>query len=122
MTYRFTPPSEELSHRLLGTVPYRDRLPAGRLMPPVGMLRGDVRSLRELYLLLTPDARSLPGVNLSAMSDWVGRVIGDSELAHALRNATENAGSYVEGCVNVYELVGLRLQQAREVAGQEVLT
>ena len=122
MTYRFTPPSEELSHRLLGTVPYRDRLPAGRLMPPVGMLRGDVRSLRELHLLLTPDARSLPGVNLSAMSDWVGRVIGDCELAHALRNATERAGSYVEGCVNVYELVGLRLQQAREVAGQEVLT
>jgi hypothetical protein len=122
MTYRFTPPSEELSHRLLGTVPYRDRLPAGRLMPPVGMLRGDVRSLRELHLLLTPDGRSLPGVNLSAMSDWVGRVIGDSELAHALRNATERAESYVEGCVNVYELVGLRLQQAREVAGQEVLT
>lgn len=121
MTHQMNRPDQTLAHKILSTVPYRDRLPAGRLMPPVGMLRGDVRSLRELYLLLTPDARSLPGVNLSAMSDWVGRVIGDSELAHALRNATENAGSYVEGCVNVYELVGLRLQQAREVAGQEVL-
>ncbi len=122
MTYRFTPPSEELSHRLLGTVPYRNRLPAGRLMPPVGMLRGDVRSLHELRLLLTPDVRSLAGINLNALAEWVKEVIGDSELAHALRNATEKAGSYVEGCLNVYELVGLRLQQAREVAGQEELT
>jgi len=59
---------------------------------------------------------------LTALANWVQRVIGDGELAHALRNATENAGSYVEGCLRVYELVGLRLEQARDVAGQEVLT
>ena len=45
------------------------------------MLPGDVRSLRELHLLLTPDVRSLPGVNLDALADWVEEVIGDSELA-----------------------------------------
>ena len=122
MTYHFTQPSEELSRRLLGTAPYKDRLPAGRLMPPVGIIPGHVRSLRELHLLLTPDARSLPGLSLTALANWVQRVIGDGELAHALRNATENAGSYVEGCLRVYELVGLRLEQARDVAGQEVLT
>ena len=121
MMRHFAQPSEELSRRLLGTVPYRDRLPAGRLMPPVGIIPGHVRSLRELHLLLTPDARSLPGLSLTALADWVERIIGDLELAQALRNATENAGSYAEGCLTVYELVGLRLQQAREATGQEVL-
>jgi hypothetical protein len=122
MMRHFAQPSEELSRRLLGTVPYKDRLPAGRLMPPVGIIPGHVRSLRELHLLLTPDARSLPGLSLTALANWVQRAIGDLDLAHALRNATENAGSYVEGCLTVYELVGLRLEQAREVVGQEFLT
>ena len=122
MNHHLSPPSEELSRRLLGTVPYRDRLPAGRLFPPVGIIPGHVRSLGELHLLLTPDVRSLPGLSLTALADWVQRIIGDLELAHALRNATENSGSYVENCLTVYELVGLRLQQAREATGQEVLS
>ena len=121
MSQHVPPPSEALSRRLLRTVPYKDRLAAGRLMPPVGMLREDVCSLRELHLLLAPDVRSLPGLNLRVLADWVERVIGDRELADALRKATQNAGSYVDGCLKVYELVGLRLKQAREVAGQEVL-
>ncbi len=120
MSHLVPPPGEELSRRLLRTVPYKDRLSAGRLMPPVGMLRGDVRSLRELHLLLAPDARSLPGVNLSGLADWVERVIGDGELADALRKTTENSGSYVEGCLKVYELVELRLSQARKVVEPKV--
>ena len=121
MTHQMNRPDQTLAHKILSTVPYRDRLPAGRLMPPVGMLRGDVRSLHELRLLLTPDIRSLAGINLNALTDWVKRVIGDTELADALRKATQDAGSYVDGCLRVYELVGLRLEQARDVAGQEVL-
>jgi hypothetical protein len=85
------------------------------------MLRSDVRSLQELFLLLVPDVGSLPGVNFRALGVWVEQVIGDSELADALRKTTETAESYVDGCLKVYELVGLRLEQAREVAGQEVL-
>jgi hypothetical protein len=122
MSRPMPPPSEELSRNLLGTVPYKDRLPAGRLLPPVGIIPGDVRSLRELHLLLAQDDRSLPGVNFNALVDWVERVIGDRELADALRKTTNNTASYVDGCLKVYDLVDLRLKQAREVAGQEVLT
>ncbi len=118
MSDQMRPPDQALSHRLLGNVPYRDRLPAGRLMPPVGMLRSDVRSLEELLLLLTPDVQSLPGVNLGALAVWVEQIIGDRELANALRKTTENAASYVDGCLNVYELVGRRLVQAREALGR----
>jgi hypothetical protein len=115
-------PDEELSRRLLESVPYKDRLSAGRLLPPVGIVPGDVRSLRELHLLLAPDDRSLPGVNLRALADWVGGIIGDGTLANEIRIITREAGSYVERCMKVYELVGLRLTQARKVAGQEVFT
>jgi hypothetical protein len=61
-------------------------------------------------------------VNFNALVDWVERVIGDRGLADALRKTTENTASYVEGCLKMYELIGLRLTQAREIAGQEVFT
>jgi hypothetical protein len=116
MNYTMAPPSGELSRKLLDTVPYKDRFSAGRLLPTVGIIPGNVRSLHELHLLLAPDDRSLPGVNFNALVDWVEQVIGDRELADALRKTTRNSASYVEGCLKVYELVGLRLSQAREVA------
>lgn len=117
MTHRVPPPDGELSRRLLGTVPYKDRLSAGRLMPPVGMLREDVRSLRELHLLLAPDDRSLPGLNLDALAEWVGRALGDEELVHIVKDISSSAESYAEACLTLYELVGLRLEQARQVLG-----
>jgi hypothetical protein len=120
MSHRMTPPDKELSQRLLGSVPYSDRFPAGRLLPHLGIIPGDVRSLRELHLVLTPDERSLPGMNLNALVDWVGRVLRDEDLAEAVGTVTRDAGSYVEGCLKVYELVGLRLEQAREVVGLEI--
>jgi len=114
-----TIPDEALARRILAAVPYKDRFPAGRLRPPVGILPGTVRSLHELHLLLTPDDRSLPGVNLSALADWVEKAVGDGELARKLRTDTANAASYVEGCLKTYELVGARLVQARTAVGGE---
>ena len=87
-------------------------------MPPVGMLREDVRSLKELHLLITPDARSLPGVNLDALAEWVRRALGDDDLARIVNEVSNSAESYAEACLTLYELVGLRLQQARQVLGQ----
>ncbi len=122
MSDSLTLPSKELSHRLLKGVSYKDRLSAGRLLPPLGIIRGDVRSLEELHLLLAPDDRSLPGVSFNVLVDWVGRVLGDKDLAGAVGTVTRDAASYVEGCLKVYDLVGLRLEQAREAVGQEVST
>jgi hypothetical protein len=122
MNHPMTPPSKEISRRLLERVPYGNRLAAGRLLPPVGIIPGHVRSLQELHLLLAPDVRSLPGINLNALADWLEGIIGDEELAEAVRAAARDAGSYAEGCLSVYELVGLRLEQANVVAGQEGMT
>lgn len=117
MSRSLAPPSKELSRRLLQTVPYRDRLPAGRLRPPCGIIPGHVRSLEEVHLLLTPDVRSLPGLNLTALADWVGQVLADTEFAGLIRTAARDAESYAEGCLQVRELIGYRLDQAREIAG-----
>lgn len=115
MSLRGLPPDKELAQRIMGVVSYNDRLPAGRLRPPVGMLQGNVRSLKEVYLLLTPDEQSLPGINLTALADWTERTIGDAKLACEIREAVQKGGSYVESCMKIYTLVELRLEQARKV-------
>jgi hypothetical protein len=115
MSLNGLPPDKELAQRIMGVVSYKDRLPAGRLRPPVGMLQGNVRSLREVYLFLAPDTQSLPGINLTALADWTERTIGDIKLAHDIREVIQNAGSYVESCIKIYSLVEQRLEQAQNV-------
>lgn len=105
------PPDPALAARLLQRVAFRDRLPAGRFRPPVGLIPGDVRSLSSLFLHLAPQPDSLPGVNLSRLSGWVRDVLGDPSLAMAIRDAVDASSCHVEGCMRVYELVALRLAQ-----------
>lgn len=111
-------PNEDLSHRILGCVPYHNRLAAGRLVPPVGIIAGDVRSLPELHLLLAPDVRSLPGLNVKALPEWIGGVIGDRDLADSVQTIVNAPLSYVETCVRIYEVVGSRLDQARKIVSE----
>lgn len=113
-------PSEDLARKILGRVPYKNRLPAGRLMPPVGIIAGDVRSLPELHLLLVPDVRSLPGINVKALPEWIGGVIGDGDLADSVQTIVQASLCYVETCVKIYEVVGHRLDQAREMVKEAV--
>ena len=118
MNTRLSPPTEELAIRILAAVPYKDRMPGGRLTPRLGITRGSVRGLPELHLYLAPDAKTLPGINLDRLADWIAQVIRDPELAEEVRAATRAAGSHVDGCMKVYELLGMRLDQARETAGR----
>lgn len=94
------------------------RLPAGRFTSRLGIARGTVRGLPELYLYLTPDESTLPAVSFERLADWIERVVADAELAAAARAATREAASYVDGCIAVHALVGARLAQARAVLGQ----
>jgi len=106
------PPDPALAARLLQRVVFRDRLPAGRLRPPVGILPGDIRSLSALFLHLAPQPNSLPGVNLTRLSEWVQDVLGDAALSAAIRDAVAASSCHVDGCMRIYELVAVRLAQA----------
>jgi hypothetical protein len=112
----FAPPEPALAARLLQRVAFRDRLPAGRFRPPVGIIPGDIRSLSSLFLHLAPQPNSLPGVSLTRLPHWVRNVLGDAALAEAIRAAVEASPSHVDGCLRIYELVAVRLAQAEEVA------
>jgi hypothetical protein len=117
MNNDLAPPSPDLARKLLTTVPYRDRLTACRLMEPVGVLQDSIRSLREAYLHLLPDARTLPAVNLPSLAAWVEKVLGDVELAEELQRISCEGKSYVEACVRSCEQIEARLVQAQAVAG-----
>ena len=108
-------PSDSLARKILSPVPFKARFPAGRLKPPVGILTGDVRSLPELHLLLAPDDASLPGINLKALPEWIEASIGDRELAASVQAIVDHSVNYVEDCIRVYEVVGVRLDQARKI-------
>lgn len=114
MSYHFSQPGESLSRKILSPVSFKERMPAGRLKPPVGILAGDVRSLPELHQFLAPDVASLPGINLKALPEWIEMSIGDKELAESVRTIVNAPVHYVEGCLKVYEVVGYRLDQARK--------
>ena len=113
--YHFSQPSESLSLKILSNVPFKERFPAGRLKPPVGILSDDLRSLPELHLFLEPDNASLPGINLKALSEWIEVNIGDKELAEAIREIVDTEVNYVEDCMRIYEVVGYRLDQAHGI-------
>lgn len=120
MSCELSLPDEDLSRRILGCVSYNNRLPAGRLMPPVGIIAGDVRSLPELHLLLAPDVRSLPGVNVKTLPEWIGGVVGDRDLADLVQTIVNAPDCYVETCVRIYEVLGSRLDQAREIVKEAI--
>lgn len=114
MTDHFSAPSKSLSRRILRPVPFKERFPAGRLKPPVGIMPGDVRSLPELHLFLAPDDATLPGINLKNLPEWIETSVGDRELAASVQTIVDESVNYVEDCLKVHEVLGYRLDQARK--------
>ncbi len=114
MTNSFSQPDESLSRKILSSVPFNKRFPAGRLKPPVGIMAGDVRSLSELHLFLAPHAASLPGIRLKELPEWIEVSIGDKELAESVQAIVDESVNYVEDCLKVHEVLGYRLDQARK--------
>lgn len=110
------PPSPADAARMLAVVPWAERLRAGRMKPPIGLIRNDVRSLQELELLLEPAPSTLPGLDFAAAAAWVEGVIGDAALAAAMREEAARDASYVHRCLGLHAIVRRRVEQVREAA------
>jgi hypothetical protein len=115
MSLELAPPPQARACRILETAPYDRRFRVGRLIPPVGITSSHIRGLHELHRHLAPDIRSLPGVNLAALPEWIAANFGDTELAGGVRDIAGDQAPYVEKCQRIYELVGRRLEQAEGV-------
>ena len=109
-------PSPSDAARLLAVVPWADRLRAGRMKPPIGLVRNDVRSLQELELLLEPAPATLPGLDFAAAAAWVEGTIGDAPLAAAMRGEAARVASYVERCQGLHAILARRVAQLRDAA------
>lgn len=119
MSAPLKPPTDELARRILASVSYQERIPAGRFTSRLGITRGSVRGLPELHLYLTPDESALPAINLDRLADWIEQVIADVDLAREVRTTAAAASSYVDACKAMHPLVGTRLAQARSVLGAD---
>jgi hypothetical protein len=111
------PMDHDTARRILARLPHAQRFPVGRLVPPVGLLQSTIRSLGELELALRPEPRSLAGLDLGRLADWIETDVGDPAGAAQVRRATQAAASYVEACQAIYELVRDRVETARQVMG-----
>jgi hypothetical protein len=110
----------ETARRLLSLVPHDRRFPVGQFRPPSGVVPGFVRGFAELEFVLMPQKRSLPGVHMERLADWIENDVGDPVGAAEVRDATAAASSYVEACMAVYERVRDRVACARRVIGSAV--
>ncbi len=120
MSVQLQRPEAALALRILAVAPYGQRLRVGRLVPPLGLTSSHVRSLRELHRHLEPDPRSLPGVDIAAVADWIEDALGDCELAGHVRTLNAGPETYVDKCKTLHELVSARLAQALEAVGEEL--
>lgn len=108
-------PDPATAARILGRVPYRSRFRIGCLVPPVGLLQSSVQSLGELELAMRPEDRSLVGVNLDRLAEWIEREIGDPACASEVRGVAVAAGNYAEACEAVQRVIAARVASARLV-------
>lgn len=105
----------EQAERILSKVPFHDRFIASRMVMPSGMHREYMRCMEEVHWFLCPSIRSLPGINLLSLADWIETRVGDGEKAEDVRVLARECPDQIEACKQTWELLGARLRQAREV-------
>lgn len=105
----------ETARRILALVPHDRRFPVGQFRPPSGVIPGFVRGFAELEFVMMPQLRSLPGVHMERLADWIENDVGDPVAAAEVRDAAATAPSYVHACMAVYERVRDRVATARRV-------
>jgi len=102
------------AERILAEVPFRKRLNATRMAMPSGMHPISLCSLEEVYWFLEPSLRTLPGIRLGDLADWIEDHFQDPETATEIRRVIRTSPSQVQACEDTWKLLGSRLREARE--------
>jgi hypothetical protein len=123
-------PSLELATAVLRTVEYDERLAGFTLDGTTGHTAQDLYNLESVARFLRSDPLEMllggPGgrgliryLDLNILSRWVVEVLGDSELAAAIRAAAAQETAYARQIVPVEALLQEILQQCRAVLEPE---
>lgn len=122
-------PTPELAARARREVGYEERLTGITLNQMAGTIPHDLYTLDaaasflrvdSLQALLAPGGRaSIHYIDPGALARWVGEVLGDTELADALREAVAQEEVYANQVGPVRALLEQRLEQFRRVAGKD---
>jgi len=125
-------PATELAKKILSKVPWQNRLVASITRQMTGITMIDIysfeeavnflRSCRSDYsldeLLISGSSATINYLDLSALANWVGDVLGDSELSQALREVVGGESenpllAFREKVKPVLELMEQRLEQCK---------
>lgn len=118
--YEFSQISPEQAVTILAMVPYRESLDLGQIRWPSGYTPTPARSLQEIHYGLNVGEKIIPAVDFANLITWVDKAVGDKELAQAIETCISKPGnSYVEQCLELHKIVGTRLAQLREIAGDK---
>ena len=82
---------------------------------PTGLLPENMCSMEEAHWFLEPSLRTLPGIRLESLAEWIKTNFGDQQTAEAILHIVKTAPSQAEACKQTWELLGARLGEAREV-------
>lgn len=106
--------SKGQADRLLTEMGYEDRLigyeiTASSDSPPLSLY-----SLQEVYEFLCGNSMDrIAEVDLDGLATWVGEVLGDSYLQHAIDESAKEETAYLKQAAKVALLLGERLEQSR---------
>lgn len=130
MSIEMAEPSAELAHRLLGEVPWSERLVGVNMHCLSGPTRMDLYSLDqaaafmrsdELEHLMDPMSGASYGyIDPDVLVGWVKGALRDAELADAVKAVAGEYEHYLGQLEPIQDLLVQRLRQAEAVAGAAV--
>lgn len=122
-------PPEELVTKLLSRVGLEERLVGLKMTPMSGVQQYPIHGFRQAVNFLRLDSAgevlamgpraSIPYVDPKVLERWVAEVFGDTDLADAIRKATNRGNNYVERMGRIRELMEQRLNQCEAALGDE---
>jgi len=109
-------PSEELAKRLLTRVGFNERLFGYRVDWSTGPMQVTLYSFKEVVIFLSNEnARISPAL----LAKWMREVYGDSKLADKMEDAIKQGESDKERLELVSNIMEQRLEQCKEIIGEE---
>jgi len=122
-------PTEELVTKLLSPVGAGEHLVGLKMTPMSGVQQYPIHGFRQAVNFLRLDSAgevlamgpraSIPYVEPKVLERWVAEVFGDTDLADAIREATNRGNYYVERMDSIRELMEQRLSQCEAALRDE---